>query len=331
MNQSRVILESITAGYDGPLRNAFHSFSNSVRIGSTDRVRIKPNLTFPTYRHGVMTNPEALESLIRALKQRTDHVAICESDSGGYNRFCMTEVFERTGIASMAKRYGVRTVNLSHESSRPIEVTVRDKRLVVPLPTMLLDETDLFITMPVPKIHMNTGVSISMKNQWGVIQEPSLRLKLHPYFNEVIYAVNKALPRTISIVDGTYGLDRSGPLAGDAVPLNWLLMSDNIFAADFVSCSLMGIDPFSIPHLRYALNRERIAGWSDIEMNCDPAPFVSKRPFHLERKWTDYPGVLAFNSSLLAYIGYASPLSSMLHWILYRFREPFYDYSRKGK
>jgi uncharacterized protein (DUF362 family) len=218
----------------------------------------------------------------------------------------------------------VRIVNLSHEPSRSIAVSGRRKRISVPLPTLILDETDLFITMPVPKIHMNTGVSLSMKNQWGVIQEPSIRLKLHPYFDQVIYAVNKSLPRAISIIDGRFGLTRSGPLRGDPVLLNWMVASDNIFAADYVACLLLGIDPITIGHLRFAFGRERISDMSEIETNEDLSTFAVKERFYLKREWTDYPGLLAFNSRLLAYLGYESILAKPLHWLLYRFRERFY-------
>jgi hypothetical protein len=46
--------------------------------------------------------------------------------------------------------------------------------------------------------------------------------------------------------------------------------------------------------------------------------------FYLRRAWTDYPGVLTFNSRALAYLGYESPLAKPLHWLLYQFRQPFY-------
>ncbi len=114
----------------------------------------------------------------------------------------MDEVFASTGLKEMAARCGVQILNLTNVNSRNISFRAGWRRLNVPLPAMLLDETDLFITMPVPKVHSNTGISVSLKNQWGIIPEPAMRLRLHPYFNEVIYQINKALPRSISVVDG---------------------------------------------------------------------------------------------------------------------------------
>lgn len=278
-----------------------------------------------------MTNPEAIEGMIQYLKYYTSHITICESDSGGYNRFSMDEVFRNTGLTEIARRYGVRVTNMSNEPSRPITVDYNHKKLSVPLPRFLLDNTDILITMPVPKIHMNTQVSLSVKNQWGVIQVPSERLKLHPYFWKVVYEVNKALPRLISVVDGRYGLTRSGPMKGDSVELNWLMVSDNVFAADYVCCILMGIDPMSVSYLRRIFLEERILSLENVTLNRDHTPFIAKSPFYLKRAWTDYPGLFTFNSRAIAYLGYQSPLAGLLHSLLYLFREPFYDYDSHKK
>lgn len=319
----RVYIGDLGADYAPALKRALEWVGLSTHLRPGDRVAIKPNLTFPVFRKGVMTNPEAVEALIILLKNFTDRITICESDSGGYNRFSMDEVFTRTGISEFAKRYGVRVVNMSYSPSRPIDIQAGWRKLKVPLPSFLLDETDLFVTMPVPKVHSNAVISLGLKNQWGVIQQPELRLKLHPYFKEVIYGINKALPRVVTVVDGKYGLTRSGPLRGDAVDLDWVLVSDSIFIADYVVSEIMGFDWRGIPHLRYAFRKEGIRSLSSVEFSTDYKAFI-KEKFYLEREWTDYPGVLTFNSRLLAYVGYESKLARPLHWLLYKFRVPFY-------
>jgi uncharacterized protein (DUF362 family) len=320
---TRVFIDHLDEGYDQIVLKAFEFLGSSSVILPQSRVCIKPNLTYPQFRKGVMTNPEALEAVIVYLKNFTDQIVICESDSGGYNPFSMDEVFATTGITEFAKRYGVRIVNMSAMPSKDIAFRWHLRTFRVPLPTLLLEDTDLFVTMPVPKVHLNTVVSIALKNQWGVIQQPSLRLKLHPYFKEVIYRVNKALPRTIAIVDGRYGLTRSGPMRGDVLDTNWLLAADNPFVCDRVVTELMGLDYRRIPYLRHILHQEHVTSLDNVEFNCDYRPFVS-HDFYLERAWTDYPGVMTFNSRALAYVGYESILAKPLHWLLYRFREPFY-------
>jgi uncharacterized protein (DUF362 family) len=320
-----VFLDRLDRDEGEVLRAGLEHLRVPAMIRRGDTVFVKPNLTFPVYREGVMTRPECVEAVIGALQDCGARVVVGESDSGGYNRFSMDEVFAKTGLAGIAARHGVPVVNLSHEPSRDIHVRWRGKDLAVPLPVRLLDDVDLFVTVPVPKVHANVGVSMSIKNQWGCIQEPSRRLELHPAFTEVIHAVNEALRVRISIIDGKFGLDRNGPMRGDPVRLGWMLMSDDIVAADVVCCRLMGVDPDQIGYLRYYRRRR---GRSDVEayrFNRDPHDLAGPR-FRLRRDLLDYPGYFAFRSPALAYLAYHSPAAAFLHRVLYLFREKFYDH-----
>ncbi|HEU5408277.1 MAG TPA: DUF362 domain-containing protein, partial [Nitrospira sp.] len=289
-----IYIDWLNGGYLPPVERGFEWTRLTHRLKAGDRIAIKPNLTFPEFRKGVMTNPEALEAVIVYLKQFTDRITVCESDSGGYNRFSMDEVFARTGVAAFARRYGIQVVNMSNVPSRPIKVHTRFQIISVPLPTLLLDETDIFITMPVPKVHANTTVSLCLKNQWGVIQDPAARLKLHPYFADVIHSVNKSLPPTIAVVDGRYGLTRNGPMRGEVVDLNWVLVGDNVFYVDFVVAKIMGFEVGKISYLDYILNKEGIWSLDGVEFNTDWKEFYLQ-PFYMRREWTDYPGLLTFH------------------------------------
>src|SRR6266436_199475 len=98
MRPAKIFVTHLESSYSGPLQKAFEWLSLGSAIKHGDSVVIKPNLTFPVFRPGVMTNPEAIEALIVYLKNYTDNITIAESDSGGYNRFSMDEVFAKTGI-----------------------------------------------------------------------------------------------------------------------------------------------------------------------------------------------------------------------------------------
>ena len=301
-------------------------FFDTVPSGS--RVFLKPNLTFPEFRPGVMTSFDCLKAVTHCLIDHGYRVTIGEADSGGYNRFSMDEVFNGMGIYEMAKEAGAEVVNVSFTERSWMEVRAGWRTLRVPVPRMLLHEIDAFITLPVPKIHMNTLVSMSIKNQWGCIQEPSERLKLHPYFAEVMFEFERRLPRAFSIIDGRYGLNRTGPMLGDVVDLNFLLGSNDLVAADRVCCRIMQIDEDRVAYLRFFKARGWWTSFDDIRLNDDPARF-KKEAFYLVRKWTDYPGLFCFHNSFLAWLGYHSPLASFAHWLLYLFREPFYEYEKE--
>ncbi|MEW6753417.1 MAG: DUF362 domain-containing protein [Candidatus Latescibacterota bacterium] len=301
----------------------FVGLGNHLRPGDT--VFVKPNLTYPVYRPGVMTSPACIEDLVVALKDYGARVIVGESDGGGYNRFPMHQVFAATGLGAMAARHGIELVNLSQCPSRAIRFDYRGRVFSLPLPVLLLDRVDVFITVPVPKVHANTRLSLSIKNQWGCIQEPALRLRLHPYFAAVIHQVNRALKVRFSVVDGRWGLNRNGPMRGDAVPLGWLLVSDDLTAADVTCARLMGVQPRAVPHLRDPFSQAPLPPPESLRMSQDPGAFAGPR-FYLQREFWDLPGLLAFRHPGLAYLAYRSPLARILHRGLYLFREKFYEH-----
>lgn len=313
-------LERIRAGLD------FVRFGEG--LPAQPRVFIKPNLTFPTYRPGVMTSPDALEAAIVALQDYTPYISVGDSDSGGYNPFAMEEVYEATGIVHFAERHGVEVVNLSKLDRTPITFRVGGRDMVLDLPRLLVEDIDVLLTMPVPKVHTNTGVSLTFKNQWGCIPEPKDRLHLHPHFKETIVAVNSAVKAGCSIIDGRFGLNRSGPMKGDDVYLGWLAVTDDIGTGARITCELMQLSLERFPHLRYAKERGLIPELGQIDLNTPLHPFLGPR-FYLRRIWTDLPGYAAFHNSSLAHLAYFSRWAQPLHRLLYRFREPFYDYSRQ--
>lgn len=331
MKSYRAYIESLdTEKYIDITRKGLEYIQFEKLANPNTRVFIKPNLTYPTFRPGVMTTIEALEAAIGAVKDYTSHIYLGDADSGGYNPFPMEEVYKETGVEKLAERYGVKVVNLSSGPRKTINFCCGRKEVALDLPLLLTDEMDFLITMPVPKIHNMTGVSLTFKNQWGCIPEPQDRLRLHPYFRDVILEVNKAVKARVAIMDGRFGLNINGPMKGDPVELNWALITDDIGAGARLACELMQIPLENIRHLKHAQRLGFIPERTQIQVNCDLRPFI-KNNFILKRNGSDLPGFLAFRSSIISYLAYFSPLADLLHKILYIFREPFYDYEKYSK
>jgi uncharacterized protein (DUF362 family) len=326
----RIYLEGLDRGYLALLREAFERLGLAKQLRPGGTVFIKPNLTFPVFRPGVMTTTECVEALVVALKDYTDRIIIGEADSGGYNRFSIDEVQARTGLKAFEQMYGIRVINLSRFRHREIAFTYRGRAARMPLPVLLTDEIDLLVSAAVPKIHMNTMVSMSVKNLWGCIPEPAMRLRLHPFFPQAVREIVRAVAPAWAVIDGRYGLTRSGPMRGDPVDLNWLMVADDLYAADAMVCRLMGIDPRSVYYLRHVAGKGLAPAPEQMDVRPDWAGF-RKEPFYLRRAWTDYPGLWAFRSSFLTYWFYYSPLAGLLHKLLYLFREPFYDYKSPSR
>ncbi len=112
------------------------------------------------------------------------------------------------------------------------------------------------------------------------------------------------------------------------VDMNWLLTSNDLVAADRVCLQIMNIEEKRVRYLRHFQRRGWWTDFSEIQLHGDIEEFRGER-FYLERKWTDLPGLLCFNNAFLGWLGYHSPLAGFAHWLLYLFREPFYDYDEE--
>jgi uncharacterized protein (DUF362 family) len=215
------------------------------------RVAVKPNLTFPRHRPGVTTTPEVLRKVVSALVERSNKVFVVESD-GGYGAWDCERALRGHGIHEMCAELGATAVNLSAAPRTTLSVRRKGGILDVPFPRLLLDSIDAFVSVPVPKVHCMTGVSLAMKNQWGLIPD-ALRLHHHHAFDEVVLEVNRRLPAATAVVDGTWFLDENGPMEGRALRKDLLIGADSIGECDRYLCALMGVDPARISHLAHAM------------------------------------------------------------------------------
>jgi len=283
-----------------------------------DRIFIKPNFTAPFYQPGVTTSPEMIEAIVSALRTRTSNIIVGESD-GGYRSFKAEEAFRNHGLYNIADKYGIKVVNLSKTESEHIEVELSSRKIRVELPSMLLHETDVFITVPVPKIHAMSGVSLAFKNQWGCIPG-TMRLRGHPEFSERVVAINKLINPKIVIFDGTYFLDKNGPQSGEAVRMDLIIVSNDIGAGSFICCKMMNIDADRIKHFIVAREEGMFpSSLNEIVLN-DSIDKFSNRVFRLEKTLLNRISAIAFNSYIGTKIVYDSPLANPMHQVLYAIR-----------
>ena len=310
-----VTLVGISSDIHLAVRTAMEGSGLLAQIGETSRVALKPNLTYPYYRPGVTTSPAVIEAVVRALSERTGSIAIVETD-GGYGAWKATEAFQGHGLYALREKYGCKIVNLCDEASEPIEFTARGKVRQIRLPTRLLHETDLFITMPVPKIHCMTGLTLSYKNQWGCVPD-TMRLRRHHIFDEAILAINQRLKPAV-LGDGTYFLDQNGPMAGVPVKMDLIIAASDAGAFDRYVSELMGFPWRRVGHLRLAAARgDMPADLQEITFNVSPAQ-PGRHVFRLKRTFRNWIALWGFKSRFVTWLGYESWFGRVvLHLVLY--------------
>jgi uncharacterized protein (DUF362 family) len=313
--QRTVHLASSKESLAPAIKAALEATGALTRIRSESRIALKPNLTYPYYKQGVTTSPIFIRELVKILREYTSHIAIVESD-GGYGAWSADEAFAGHDLLSLGKEFGVEIVNLCKEERENISFKSGWRGYELPLPTRLLHETDLFITLPVPKIHCMTGLTLSYKNQWGCIPDP-MRLRRHYIFDDAIVAINKRL-KPLVLADGSYFLDRNGPMYGTPVQMDLVIAATDAGSFDRYTSELMGFSWTRVSHLKRAVELgDMPADLNAISYNVAPAD-ASQHKFHLKRTVRNGIALTGFKSRFITWFGYESWFGRVvLHAILY--------------
>ena len=207
---------------------------------SANTIFIKPNLTYPRFKEGVTTRVEFVKYLIEMLKEVNPNlnIYIGEGD-GGYHSFSMTEALKNMGFLELQDKFAnVKVINLSQIPSTTVNVNTINNPLLIDLPLIFFDEIDFSISCPLPKIHCMTKVTLSYKNQWGCLPNV-FRLQYHYMLEHIIARISYMLKFKYAFLDGKYGLNNNGPMAGDPIEVNWFAASNSLGAFDLIVAEMM--------------------------------------------------------------------------------------------
>jgi len=120
------------------------------------------------------------------------------------------------------------------------------------LPRSVLD-SDFVVSMPKVKTHHWAGVTLSLKNMFGIVPGmkygwPKNLLHWHG-IHESILDICATVPIHFVIADGITAMEGNGPLQGTARELRKIVLADDPIAADATCARLMGFDPLRVQHL----------------------------------------------------------------------------------
>jgi uncharacterized protein (DUF362 family) len=238
----RVSLRSISDDICSDIEQVLSLIGRQNCVGRGDAVLLKPNL------HGGpgYTSPEILEALCRWCFDRgAGQVTIGDGPFWGMTDG--TAYFAATGVADVARRTGAKTA-FFHSGPYRVHHPGDDAAPEALGISEHLYEADVVISVPVPKTHFHTLVTLALKNLKGCLR-PVDKKRLHEGDLNAGLGVACRLVAplvTVHILDGTTGYEGVGP--GNATPFPWGLIaaSDDPVALDATVCRLMGIDPAQV-------------------------------------------------------------------------------------
>jgi uncharacterized protein (DUF362 family) len=157
------------------------------------------------------------------------------------------------------------------------------------LPRTVL-EADFLVSMPKIKAHHWSGVTLSMKNMFGVV--PGARYGwpkniLHwKGIQESILDLCATIPIRFVIADGIVAMEGNGPLNGTARALGKIVLADDPVAADATCARLMGFHHDRVIHIREGARFLGNASQALIDQVGEIVTHPTK-PFHVVPEFRD--------------------------------------------
>ncbi len=207
---------------------------------------------------GIITHPAFVAGAARAFKDLgARKVWVAESSVLGPARVS----FQSVGILPLIK--GV-AEPLYLDEDEPVQVEVENpwvqSRFTVPK-TLL--EADLYVSLPKIKTNMFAELTLSVKNNLGLLRQRE-RLLYHDHrLHEKLADLYKVRPPDLVLSDCIVAGEGQGPMLAQPVEMGLIVGADNAVAADVTACALTGYAPREVEHLRLLI--EAGLGPSSIE------------------------------------------------------------------
>ena len=214
-------------------------------------VVLKPNLVDYLPGDAINTHPISVLAAAEAFRHLgAKSVVIAEGP--GHQRDTKLVLFQ-SGYEESLRNEGIRFVDLNRDEliRTPLRASYTGMKDLW-LPRTVLD-ADFLVSMPKIKTHHWSGVTLAMKNMFGIV--PGARYGwpkniLHwKGIQESILDLCATVPIHFVIADGIIAMEGNGPLNGTSRPLGKIVLSDDPVAADATCTRLMGFDPERIEHI----------------------------------------------------------------------------------
>lgn len=232
----------------GPLGEAIKRSLNLIKFEFNPTIRkvaIKPNMCYYwDYSTGETTDPRFIGTLVDVIREFASEnvdISVVESDASAMK--CHF-AFKMLGYENLAKKKGIRLVNLTNDKAQVITVKVRNKTYKFSIPQTITD-ADLFINVPKIKYMSACKMSCALKNVFGCNPSPK-KYRLHSTLDEAIVGLNKIMPSDLCIIDGVIVRGMT------TLKLGLIMASTDPVAMDAAAARIAGIDPISVKYIKLA-------------------------------------------------------------------------------
>jgi uncharacterized protein (DUF362 family) len=251
---SRLMIRKV-ARYEQDLLAVIYESLREFNLPVKDKtILLKPNLVGLDPR-GVMNTHPAVIAATRESFLKLGAARVMIGDGPAMDRDTQA-ILESVRLQEFTGKLGKDFCDLNIDDVERVELETRATRLKeLFLPKTVLG-VDLLVSMPKLKTHHWAGVTLSMKNMFGIVPGSCYgwpKNVLHwSGIDRSILDINAAAKPDFAIVDGIMGMEGNGPIQGSPKAAGVLLFGDDTVAVDSTACRVMGLLPEKVDYLARA-------------------------------------------------------------------------------
>jgi uncharacterized protein (DUF362 family) len=221
-------------------------------VSRQDVVVLKPNIAWDrTPEQAANTNPELVAEVVRQCWQAGAKRVVVTDVSCNEPRRC----FQRSGIQAAARAEGAEVILPDPELFKEVDMGgVVLKNWPVFRPFL---EADKIFNLPIAKQHGLVGVTLGMKNWYGILGGE--RNRLHQQIHQSLVDLANFMLPTLTLMDCYRVLLRNGPTGGNledvALKKTLVAGTDPVAIDAYVAKAYWDLDPEHLPYLQMAAAR----------------------------------------------------------------------------
>ncbi|MBN2587336.1 MAG: DUF362 domain-containing protein [Candidatus Fermentibacteraceae bacterium] len=262
----KVFYASTKTGVRGAVREVLEAMDFRRLLLRKEDILVKINLTWDYLRPGVNTSPWVVEAFAEAVGDHVGRIYLGESsqilvDAG--------RAFRVTRMKEAAERHGLSWQDFSKNRWVPAEadgLSFGIPEICTRMPV---------VSIPVVKTHYRSVISVALKHLYGCLDDN--RHNYHYRLTDYVLAVNSVIPAALTLADGTFSLEGSGPKPGIPKQTDFVAASADRVALDYSVSCVMGIDPLSVDTT--VRGNGRVGTFEGLEEVCLP-PMAHLPAFH---------------------------------------------------
>jgi uncharacterized protein (DUF362 family) len=269
---------SYDADLTRPLRDGLLALGLGPRWAAGKSVLLKPNLVEPNREAPqINTHPAVVRAAAEVFRcWGAREVVVAEGQ--GHCRDT-DYVLEQSGLGEVLAAEKLPFIDLNHDDVYTVANHLRFTNLPRLTLPAALKRADVVVSMPKLKTHHWAGVTLSMKNLFGVMPGVAYgwpkNVLHHAGIPGSILDINAAVRPHLAIVDGVIGMEGDGPIMGTARHAGVLVLGTNLPAVDATAARLMAINPWRVDYLAATSGRLGPVAERHIDQRGEPvAPLV---------------------------------------------------------